>query len=149
MAAAVICQFTIHSSHITDYRKIFKIMTEIEQRVKKARELHEKGCNCCQAVVMAYADMLPMDEQTAMNMAAPFGRGISGLRETCGCVTGMALVCGLTGQKMMVKGLGERFRQENGELNCAKLLMAQGKDHSCNDLVACAAKLLGEALLDE
>ena len=124
-------------------------MSEIEQRVKKARELHEKGCNCCQAVVMAYADMLPIEERAAMDIAAPFGCGISGLKETCGCVSGMAMVCGLTGQKMMVKGLGERFRQENGELNCLKLLQQQGKEHSCNDLVACAAKLLGEALLDE
>lgn len=124
-------------------------MSEIEQRVMKARELHEKGCNCCQAVVMAYADMLPIEERAAMDIAAPFGRGISGLKETCGCVSGMAMVCGLTGQKMMVKGLGERFRQENGELNCLKLLQQQGKEHSCNDLVACAAKLLGEALLDE
>lgn len=124
-------------------------MSEIEQRVKKARELHEKGCNCCQAVVMTYADMLPIEERAAMDIAAPFGRGISGLKETCGCVSGMAMVCGLTGQKMMVKGLGERFRQENGELNCLKLLQQQGKEHSCNDLVACAAKLLGEALLDE
>lgn len=124
-------------------------MSEIEQRVKKARELHEKGCNCCQAVVMAYADMLPIEERAAMDIAAPFGRGISGLKETCGCVSGMAMVCGLTGQKMMVKGLGERFRQENGELNCLKLLQQQSKEHSCNDLVACAAKLLGEALLDE
>lgn len=124
-------------------------MSEIEQRVMKARELHEKGCNCCQSVVMAYADMLPIDEKAVMDMAAPFGRGISGLKETCGCMTGMAMVCGLTGQKMMVKGLGERFRQENGELNCLKFLQQQGKEHSCNDLVACAAQLLGEALLDE
>ena len=91
---------------------------EIEKRVAAARELHNRGMNCCQSVVMAYADMLPVDNDTAMKMCAPFGRGISGLRETCGCVTGMALV----------------------------LLQMQGKDHSCNDLVACAARLLGETL---
>ena len=52
----------------------------------------------------------------------------------------------LCDQGMMVKGLGNRFREENGDLNCYKLLQLQGKDHSCNDLVACAARLLGETL---
>ena len=119
---------------------------EIEARVEAARELHEKGLNCCQSVVMAYADKLPIDNESAMKMASAFGRGISGLRETCGCVTGMAMVCGLCGQGMMVKGLGNRFKEENGDLNCYRLLQLQGKDHSCNDLVACAARLLGETL---
>ena len=119
---------------------------EIEKRVAAARELHNRGMNCCQSVVMAYADKLPVEGDTAMKMCAAFGRGISGLRETCGCVTGMALVCGLCDQGMMVKGLCNRFREENGDLNCYKLLQMQGKDHSCNDLVACAARLLGETL---
>lgn len=123
-------------------------LTTIEQRVAKARELHARGCNCCQAVVMAYADKLPVDAATAMKMAAPFGRGLSGLHETCGCVSGMALVCGLTDNNMMVKGLANQFRQENGDINCARLLQSQGAGHSCNGLVACAARLLGEAIND-
>ena len=118
----------------------------LDEYIDKALELKHSGCNCCQAVVLAYADKLPVSEDVAAKMAAPFGRGISGLRETCGCVSGMALVCGLCNQKMMVKGLGERFREENGSLNCQTLLQKQGKDHSCADLVACAARLLGEAV---
>ena len=51
--------------------------------MEKARQLHQQGCNCCQAVVMAYADQLPISEENAMNMAAPFGRGLSGCRELC------------------------------------------------------------------
>lgn len=119
---------------------------EIEMRVARARELHEKGCNCCQAVVMAFADKLPIEEAAATKLAAPFGRGISGLRETCGCVSGMAMVCGLTDNTMMVKGLANQFKTEQGSLNCAQLLQTQGTGHSCNDLVACAARLLAETL---
>jgi len=119
---------------------------EIESRVIKARQFHEQGCNCCQAVVAAFQDKLPVDPQTAMNMAAAFGRGMMGTRQTCGCVSAMAMVCGLTGNTMMFKGLANRFREENGELNCPALLQLQGRDHSCNDLVACAARLLAETL---
>ena len=115
-------------------------------RVEKARELHSSGCNCCQSVVLTFADKLPMDDAMAARIAQPFGRGISGMRETCGCVTGMALVCGMCNQTVMTKGLCEQFKAENGSLNCRELLQ-KGEQHSCNDLVACAARLLGEAIL--
>lgn len=120
-------------------------MENVEERVAKARELHKNGCNCCQAVVMAYADLLPVDAATAMKMASAFGRGMQ-IRETCGCVSGMAMVCGLTDNTMMFKGLAAQFKEENGEVNCTRLLQTQGAGHSCSDLVACAARLLGEAL---
>ncbi|MCQ2273325.1 MAG: C-GCAxxG-C-C family protein [Bacteroidales bacterium] len=122
-------------------------MNEVEMRVKRARELHANGCNCCQAVALAFADKLPIDETSATQLTQPFGRGISGLKETCGCVTGLAMVCGLCNQTMMVKGLANQFREENGDLNCAKLLQSQGPNHSCNDLVACAARILAENIL--
>lgn len=122
-------------------------MNEVEQREKKARELHANGCNCCQSVVLAFADKLPIDDAAATKMAQPFGRGISGLKETCGCVTSLAMVCGLCDQSMMVKGLANQFKEENGDLNCAKLLQCQGPNHSCNDLVGCAARLLAENIL--
>lgn len=121
-------------------------MNEIEMRVEKARELHSSGCNCCQSVVLTYADKLPVDDATAARIAQPFGRGISGMRETCGCVTGMAIVCGLCNQSVMVKGLCEQFKAEHGSLSCQQLLQ-KGAEHLCNDLVASAARFLGEAIL--
>ena len=119
---------------------------EIEMRESRARQLHQQGCNCCQAVVMAFADKLPIAPEEALKMAAPFGRGLSGLKQTCGCVNGMAMVCGLCGQTQFVRPLGQRFQEENGELNCFRLLQMQGQGHSCNDLVGCAARLLAETI---
>lgn len=121
---------------------------EVNRRTAEARRLHEQGCNCCQAVVMAFADLLPdgVTPAQAMMMAKPFGRGLSGLCETCGCVTGMALVCGLTGNAMMTKGLGIQFKEQHGDLNCGRLLQQQGPQHSCAELVASAAALLAESL---
>ena len=109
-----------------------------------ARQLHRQGCNCCQAVVAAYADRLPIDRENAMNVAAPFGRGLAGTREVCGCVSGMAMVCGLTGHTSDTRTLIERFRQEQGDIVCARLL-AQGKK-PCPEMVADAAGLLSDLL---
>ena len=39
-----------------------------EERIEKARALHKQGCNCCQAVLMAYADRLPIKGEDAMNV---------------------------------------------------------------------------------
>lgn len=110
--------------------------------MEKARDLHKQGCNCCQAVVMAWANMLPIDKDAAMNVAAPFGRGLAGTREVCGCVSGMAMVCGLTGHNADVRTLIEKFRAEQGDIVCGRLL-AQGKK-PCNEMVVDAAGYLVE-----
>ena len=117
-----------------------------EERSEKARALHKQGCNCCQSVVMAYADRLPIDEQQAMDVAAPFGRGISGCREVCGCVSGMAMVCGLTGHTADVRPLIEKFRAEEGDIVCGRLLQMGKKP--CPEMVAYAAGLLSDYICE-
>ena len=111
-----------------------------EERMDKARALHKQGCNCCQSVVMAYADKLPINSEDAMNVAAPFGRGLAGTREICGCVSGMAMVCGLAGHTADVRPLIEKFREAEGDIVCGRLL-AMGKK-PCGEMVADAAGLL-------
>ena len=115
-----------------------------EERMDKARSLHKQGYNCCQAVVMAYADKLPIDANDALNVSAPFGRGLAGTREVCGCVSGMAMVCGLTGHTADVRPLIEKFREENGDIVCGRLLQMGKKP--CPEMVACAAGLLNEII---
>ena len=115
-----------------------------EERIDKARALHKQGCNCCQSVVMAYAEKLPIKPEDAMNVAAPFGRGLAGTREVCGCVSGMAMVCGLTGHNADVRPLIEKFRTEEGDIVCGRLLAAGKKP--CGEMVADAAGILSDIL---
>ena len=101
-----------------------------EERIEHAKALHKQGCNCCQAVLMAYADRLPIKGEDAMNVAAPFGRGLAGTRE----------VCGLTGHTADTRALIERFREEEGDIVCGRLLAAGKKP--CNTMIGDAAGLL-------
>ena len=117
-----------------------------EERIDNARALHRQGCNCCQSVVMAYADKLPIEAKDAMNVAAPFGRVLAGTREVCGCVSGMAMVCGLTGHADQTRTLIELFRQENGDIVCGRLL-ASGKK-PCPDLVADAVGFMHDIIIN-
>ena len=61
----------------------------------KAVELFESGYNCSQAIVLAFEEYLNLDKVTLQSLSSSFGGGISRLRETCGCISGMAIVLGL------------------------------------------------------
>ena len=51
----------------------------MENRINKAKEIHNKGGNCCQAVVCAFADLLNKDEETLYSAAEGFGLGMGNI----------------------------------------------------------------------
>lgn len=105
---------------------------------EKAKSLFESGYNCCQAVLCAYADELGLDETTALKIASSFGGGMGRMREVCGAVSGMFMVCGLRDgytnidgvnaheEKMShyerIQELARKFINENGSIICRELL---------------------------
>lgn len=64
-----------------------------------AAALFRQGYNCAQAVVLTFADELAseihVDEKTLAKLASSFGGGMGRLREVCGAVSGMFMVCGM------------------------------------------------------
>lgn len=104
-------------------------------RPERAEQLFRDGYNCAQAVFGAYADLFGFDEETAMRIASSFGGGIGRLREVCGAVSGMMLVCGMkrgcavnddpAAKKehyALVQKLAAEFREQNGAIVCRELL---------------------------
>lgn len=108
---------------------------DVEDRVTRAKELFMSGYNCSQAVFCAFADRYGLSEEMALRLSASFGGGLGRLRETCGAVSGMALVCGLeTGCTVAgdragkahnyeeVRELAAKFREVYGTICCRELL---------------------------
>ncbi|MBQ9517133.1 MAG: C_GCAxxG_C_C family protein [Eubacterium sp.] len=104
-------------------------------RADKAKELFMSGCNCSQAVLLAFADKYGIDEDTALRIASSFGGGMGRSREVCGALSGMLMVCGMetgsadvkdTEQKAenyrVARELMDAFRAENGSIYCRDLL---------------------------
>ncbi|MBQ1928609.1 MAG: C_GCAxxG_C_C family protein [Clostridia bacterium] len=104
-------------------------------RSQKAKELFERGYNCSQAVLLAFADKFGMDFQTAQKISATFGGGMGRMREVCGAVSGMLMVLGLATneyapsdtakkaeQYKAVQQLANEFRKKNGSIICRDLL---------------------------
>ncbi|MFG6393005.1 MAG: C-GCAxxG-C-C family protein [Lachnospiraceae bacterium] len=110
-------------------------ITGINRR-EAAMENFLKGYNCTQSVLLAFEDLLPMENRKEIIcMASSFGGGMGRLREVCGSVSGMFLVAGLlygyegpeTGQKKTelytrIQELAHRFEEQNGSIVCRELL---------------------------
>lgn len=60
-----------------------------------ARKNFEDGCNCCQSVVLAFAEEMGLTRETATLLSAGLGGGVGRLREICGAVSGAAIVLGM------------------------------------------------------
>ena len=107
-----------------------------ETRRDKAARLFGDGCNCAQAVLCAYADVLGLDEELAAKLAFPFGGGMGRLREVCGAVSAMLMVLGLTegcdlaaaatpamlDGYARVRALAGSDREAHGSILCRELL---------------------------
>ena len=66
-----------------------------EQKGDLACSLRGQGCNCCQAVIMAFKDELGMSEQDIKRTGAAFGGGMATMEATCGALVGAGIALGL------------------------------------------------------
>ena len=118
-----------------------------------ARYNFQSGCNCAQAVLLAFCEDYGMDKDTAMMIAASFGSGMAGLRSTCGTVTGANMVIGLAkgssraDANAAFREFAAAFTEKNGSIVCKELLGMRIKTRlTCADLCQDAGDLLEKIL---
>ncbi len=136
---------------------------DIENKVSQAMDLHSKGYNCAQSVVMVFAEDVLLDRNIAETMSAAFGGGVAKMREICGCVSAMALLSGFVEDNIgsdgkpdvmktydWTRSLADEFRNQCGEVVCKKLKgIEPGSSkppQACRELIATAVRLIGEKL---
>lgn len=101
----------------------------------KAYDYFREGYNCAQSVMLAFADVLPLDVQTLKNISAGFGGGFARTRNLCGAVSASGMIIGLlesyTGDvsndkkdvyKNVREGIVDKFTEMNGTIICGELL---------------------------
>lgn len=102
-----------------------------------------KGYNCTQAVAVAFADELGLDEATAARLSSGFGGGMGRLREVCGTFSGVVFVLSslygysepknLEGKKDLyekIRACAAKFRADNGSIICRELLGLEKAEES-------------------
>lgn len=104
-------------------------------RQYEAAKLFYEGYNCAQAVAMAFADMIGLDEKFCAKAVSSFGGGMGRLREVCGAVSGMLFVAGILygydtkdddaikkEHYTRVQELAGKFRDQVGSIVCREIL---------------------------
>ncbi len=100
-----------------------------------AAKLFMDGYNCAQAVIIAFSDVIGMDEKTCAKLSSSFGGGMGRMREVCGAVSGMLMVAGLLygydgpeegevkkEHYARVQELAGKFREETSSIICREIL---------------------------
>ena len=103
-------------------------------RQMRAYECFKEGYNCAQAVIMAFADDLPIDKELLLKISSAFGGGFAKTRNLCGAVSGIGMVLGVLKDSLgnvaddkkdvyeKVRSLTDQFEEMNGSLLCGELL---------------------------
>lgn len=110
-------------------------MSDIISKGDKAYDNFLSGYNCTQAVTIAFAEALGLDEQTAARSSCGFGGGMGRMREVCGTFSGIVMVLSqlygysdpkdtVTKKELYekIRALAARFKQDNGSIICRELL---------------------------
>ena len=141
--------------------------------VNRAEALFREGFSCSQAVLMAFAPGLGLNETQAALVSSAFGGGMARHGWTCGALTGALMVAGLhaghtaaqdTATKdalyARAQALVARFEERHGATACRQLVGANMLDPVerqaasdrgvfktlCPELVRTAAALVAETL---
>lgn len=104
------------------------------EKQERAIEFHNQGYNCCQSVLLAFAEELGLDQETAFRISEGFGLGMGSMQNTCGALSGAMMLAGLKnsdanlahpGSKhdtyQLCRKITEEFQKKTGALLCKDL----------------------------
>lgn len=144
------------------------------KRNELANQYHDKGFNCCQAIVASFAEEMGLSEAQALALGGGFGGGLR-CGEICGAVSGAVMVLGMMYPytdsadaeskariARLTREFHRRFKEQFGCERCLDLLQtdissgekmmaakAGGKMKKCPLLIAAAAEITEQLLQEE
>ncbi len=145
-------------------------------RSEKALRFYSEGFNCAQSVIVSFADIMNIDEETALRLASGFGGGMGRMQNTCGAITGAFMVIGYLRGKykqgddeakeitnQLIQELSRQFVELHGTINCKALInfdlnTPEGREQAenanvfnkrCSLFVKSSVELLEKIILNE
>lgn len=119
---------------------------------EKALELHNKGHNCCQAVLCTFSEVLNVDEKTLFKIAEGFGAGMGDRKGPCGALSAVTAIAGLINSDgdtenpstkkstyLLSENIVKEFRNRVGETICCKI--KEGNKVSCEQCIEIAVQI--------
>ncbi len=139
-----------------------------------AVKLYYEGYSCAQSMLLAFSDVTGLSRELSLRVSSSFGGGMGRLREVCGAVTGMFIICGIlygytdisdgtpkAEHYARVQELGLEFKKRHSTFICRELLELEVvhddptpearteeyyKKRKCSMYIATAAEILDEFL---
>ena len=113
----------------------------------------KKEMNCCQAVLVAFADKLGKGEDDLLRLGSGFGSGMATMEGTCGALVGAIMVSSLLSAEGAARNNSRAIMSRFKELCCGATICRDLKGIetgkvlcSCEDCVRNAVRAAGEAL---
>ena len=92
------------------------------EKVRELRARTDVHFNCCQSVLVTFAQEMGLTEEQAFDLGANFGSGMR-CGSVCGALTGALMVMGMKGcDEAQSAAFLRAFRERHGDVNCAALL---------------------------
>ena len=124
----------------------------LDERMDYAAQ-RKKEMNCCQAVLVAFADKLGKGEDDLLRLGSGFGSGMATMEGTCGALVGAIMVSSLLSAEGEARNnsraIMSRFKELCGGATICRDLkgIETGKMLcSCEDCVRNAVRAAGETL---
>ena len=96
-------------------------MTHLE-KAKELRARTDVHFNCCQSVLVTFAQEMGLTEEQAFDLGACFGSGMR-CGSVCGTLTAALMVLGMKGyDEVASSAFLRKFREDHGAIECAALL---------------------------
>jgi len=107
-----------------------------EEKLRKARALYASKRNCAQMTAVPFAQECGVDETVLLRMLSSFGGGVAGMKETCGVITGIATVVGLTEDMALSSDVGDKTFMKVTTQSLIRKFMAKFEYTQCQQLAA-------------
>ena len=124
----------------------------LEERMEYAAK-RKREMNCCQAVLVAFADRLGKSEDELLRLGSGFGSGMATMEGTCGALVGAIMVSSLLSPdgeaRNNSRAIMSRFKELCGGATICRDLKGIGTGKvlcSCEGCVRNAVLSAGEAL---
>ena len=128
------------------------IESTLEERMEYAAK-RKREMNCCQAVLVAFADRLGKSEDELLRLGSGFGSGMATMEGTCGALVGAIMVSSILSPdgeaRNNSRAIMSRFKELCGGATICRDLKGIGTGKvlcSCEDCVRNAVRAAGEAL---
>ena len=114
-----------------------------------ALQIRRTGCNCCQAVLLAFAEETGLEKDFLMQLGSGFGSGMGAMEGPCGALVGAAMTVSLLGGGKLPVRQAETKLLRDFTKRCSSVICREikgvvtGKPTcSCDCCIATAAELV-------